>query len=136
MVILESRKLIDGPRRFFGSKNGAKPAPASQSTLSFAPKSSKKTTPPKADEDDDAEAEVAEAEVKNLKIKSPKTKMPKKKVEEGVDMDKSDNEIATKKRSRSPPQKEEADLLGISQSYISRLEKRIMKRLRKEMMIA
>ena len=30
-------------------------------------------------------------------------------------------------------QKEVADLLGISQSYISRLEKRIMKRLRKEM---
>ena len=29
-------------------------------------------------------------------------------------------------------QKEVADLLGISQSYISRLEKRIMKRLRKE----
>ncbi len=33
-------------------------------------------------------------------------------------------------------QKEVADLLGISQSYISRLEKKIMKRLRKEMMIA
>lgn len=31
-------------------------------------------------------------------------------------------------------QKEVADLLGISQSYISRLEKKIMKRLRKEMM--
>ena len=30
-------------------------------------------------------------------------------------------------------QKELADLLGISQSYISRLEKRIMKRLKKEM---
>ena len=30
-------------------------------------------------------------------------------------------------------QKEVADLLGISQSYISRLEKRIMKRLKKEM---
>ena len=29
-------------------------------------------------------------------------------------------------------QKEVADILGISQSYISRLEKRIMKRLRKE----
>ena len=29
-------------------------------------------------------------------------------------------------------QKEDADLLGISQSYISRLEKRIMKRLKKE----
>jgi RNA polymerase sporulation-specific sigma factor len=28
--------------------------------------------------------------------------------------------------------KEVADLLGISQSYISRLEKRIMKRLKKE----
>jgi RNA polymerase sporulation-specific sigma factor len=27
-----------------------------------------------------------------------------------------------------------ADMLGISQSYISRLEKRIIKRLRKEMM--
>ena len=32
------------------------------------------------------------------------------------------------------PQKEVADVLGISQSYISRLEKRIMKRLRKEIM--
>lgn len=30
-------------------------------------------------------------------------------------------------------QKEVADHLGISQSYISRLEKKIMKRLRKEM---
>ena len=30
-------------------------------------------------------------------------------------------------------QKEVADLLGISQSYISRLEKKIMKRLKKEM---
>ena len=30
-------------------------------------------------------------------------------------------------------QKQVADLLGISQSYISRLEKRIIKRLRKEM---
>ena len=29
-------------------------------------------------------------------------------------------------------QKEVADLLGISQSYISRLEKRIMKQLKKE----
>jgi RNA polymerase sporulation-specific sigma factor len=31
-------------------------------------------------------------------------------------------------------QKEVADCLGISQSYISRLEKKIMKRLRKEML--
>ena len=30
-------------------------------------------------------------------------------------------------------QKEVADMLGISQSYISRLEKKIMKRLKKEM---
>ena len=30
-------------------------------------------------------------------------------------------------------QKEVADILGISQSYISRLEKKIMKRLRREM---
>ena len=30
-------------------------------------------------------------------------------------------------------QKEVADLLGISQSYISRLEKKIMKRLKKEL---
>ena len=30
-------------------------------------------------------------------------------------------------------QKEVADLLGISQSYISRLEKKIMQRLRREM---
>ncbi|MFA5575980.1 MAG: RNA polymerase sporulation sigma factor SigE [Tissierellaceae bacterium] len=35
--------------------------------------------------------------------------------------------------SREMTQKEVADLLGISQSYISRLEKRIIKRLRKEM---
>ena len=31
-------------------------------------------------------------------------------------------------------QKEVADMLGISQSYISRLEKKIMKRLKKEML--
>ena len=31
-------------------------------------------------------------------------------------------------------QKEVADLLGISQSYISRLEKKIMKRLKTEML--
>ncbi len=31
-------------------------------------------------------------------------------------------------------QKEVADLLGISQSYISRLEKKIMKRLKKEIL--
>ena len=31
-------------------------------------------------------------------------------------------------------QKEVADLLGISQSYISRLEKKIMKRLKREML--
>ncbi|HOF94882.1 MAG TPA: sigma factor-like helix-turn-helix DNA-binding protein, partial [Clostridia bacterium] len=31
-------------------------------------------------------------------------------------------------------QKQVADILGISQSYISRLEKRIIKRLRKEML--
>lgn len=37
------------------------------------------------------------------------------------------------KDSRERTQKEVADLLGISQSYISRLEKRIFKRLRKEM---
>ena len=30
-------------------------------------------------------------------------------------------------------QKEVADILGISQSYISRLEKKIMKRLKREM---
>ena len=35
---------------------------------------------------------------------------------------------------REYTQKEVADLLGISQSYISRLEKRIIDRLRKEMM--
>lgn len=33
---------------------------------------------------------------------------------------------------REKTQKEVADLLGISQSYISRLEKKIMKRLQKE----
>ena len=33
---------------------------------------------------------------------------------------------------REKTQKEVADLLGISQSYISLLEKRIMKRLKKE----
>ena len=34
--------------------------------------------------------------------------------------------------SREKTQKEVADLMGISQSYISRLEKRIMLRLRRE----
>ena len=34
---------------------------------------------------------------------------------------------------REQTQKEVADLLGISQSYISRLEKRIIRRLKKEM---
>ena len=33
----------------------------------------------------------------------------------------------------SKTQKEVADILGISQSYISRLEKKIMKRLKREM---
>lgn len=37
-----------------------------------------------------------------------------------------------KQEGREKTQKEVADLLGISQSYISRLEKRIMKRLKKE----
>ncbi len=37
-------------------------------------------------------------------------------------------------RGEERTQKEVADLLGISQSYISRLEKKIMKRLKKEMM--
>ena len=36
------------------------------------------------------------------------------------------------KDGKEKTQKEVADLLGISQSYISRLEKRIIKRLRKE----
>lgn len=35
---------------------------------------------------------------------------------------------------REKTQKEVADLMGISQSYISRLEKRIIKRLKKEIM--
>lgn len=35
---------------------------------------------------------------------------------------------------KSATQKEVADLLGISQSYISRLEKRIVSRLRREML--
>ena len=34
---------------------------------------------------------------------------------------------------REKTQKEVADILGISQSYISRLEKKIMQRLKKEM---
>lgn len=38
------------------------------------------------------------------------------------------------KQGRELTQKEVADLLGISQSYISRLEKRIMKRLKKEIL--
>ena len=38
-----------------------------------------------------------------------------------------------RKDGREMTQKEVADILGISQSYISRLEKKIMKRLRKEM---
>lgn len=37
-------------------------------------------------------------------------------------------------RGEEMTQKEVADLLGISQSYISRLEKKIMKRLKKEML--
>ena len=37
-----------------------------------------------------------------------------------------------KENAAEKTQKEVADLLGISQSYISRLEKRIMKRLKKE----
>ena len=37
------------------------------------------------------------------------------------------------KEEKEMTQKEVADLLGISQSYISRLEKRIMKRLQREM---
>ena len=37
-----------------------------------------------------------------------------------------------RREGREKTQKEVADLLGISQSYISRLEKRIMKRLKKE----
>lgn len=37
------------------------------------------------------------------------------------------------KNGKEKTQKEVADMLGISQSYISRLEKRIIKRLRKEM---
>ena len=36
-------------------------------------------------------------------------------------------------RHKEHTQKEVADVLGISQSYISRLEKRIIKRLRREM---
>ena len=39
---------------------------------------------------------------------------------------------AWKTGGKGKTQKEVADLLGISQSYISRLEKRIMKRLKKE----
>ncbi|MFS8541699.1 MAG: sigma-70 family RNA polymerase sigma factor, partial [Tissierellales bacterium] len=37
------------------------------------------------------------------------------------------------KNGKEKTQKEVADMLGISQSYISRLEKRIIKRLKKEM---
>ena len=36
------------------------------------------------------------------------------------------------RKEKKMTQKEVADLLGISQSYISRLEKKIMKRLKKE----
>ena len=38
------------------------------------------------------------------------------------------------KNGEEKTQKEVADMLGISQSYISRLEKKIIKRLKKEMM--
>ncbi len=38
------------------------------------------------------------------------------------------------KKNREFTQKEVADILGISQSYISRLEKKIMKRLKKEIL--
>ena len=40
--------------------------------------------------------------------------------------------IRSIRKAKGMTQKEVADLLGISQSYISRLEKKIMKRLKKE----
>ena len=55
----------------------------------------------------------------------------------GLDARETDNylicvmESDTKGRAREMTQKEVADLLGISQSYISRLEKKIMVRLKK-----
>ena len=41
--------------------------------------------------------------------------------------------VINQKEGEEKTQKEVADLLGISQSYISRLEKKIIKRLKKEM---
>ena len=43
------------------------------------------------------------------------------------------NNLKTLRMRSGMTQKEVADLLGISQSYISRLEKKIVSRLRKEM---
>ena len=42
------------------------------------------------------------------------------------------NMLKQRRKELNMTQKEVADLLGISQSYISRLEKKIIKRLRKE----
>ena len=43
------------------------------------------------------------------------------------------NPFSPKKNGEEKTQKEVADMMGISQSYISRLEKKIIKRLKKEM---
>ena len=49
-----------------------------------------------------------------------------------IDKEKFGTFIAQLRKEKGLTQKEVAGMLGISQSYISRLEKRIMKRLRKE----
>ena len=47
--------------------------------------------------------------------------------------DKFNENLKAAREKKNMTQKEVADYLGISQSYISRLEKKIMKRLKKEM---
>ena len=50
------------------------------------------------------------------------------------DLPKEDKEIIMLRYYKQKTQKEVADMMGISQSYISRLEKKIISRLRKEIM--
>ena len=49
-----------------------------------------------------------------------------------MDLNKNGKLLCDLRKAKGMTQKEVADLLGISQSYISRLEKKIMKRLKKE----
>ncbi len=95
-------------RRFFGSADGSKPAPAAQTKLSFAPMAAKKTEEPVGAEDD-------EVEVKEVKKNATSTKPTNKEIvkeekkDSDVDMvDSAADDKATKKRSRSPSPKVKA----------------------------